>query len=210
MSPMHEARLREVERRRLAVDHGRCLIRLRRAVQHAAPDRLEVAGRLEVPRLDQLEDPLACCFGRAAQSRPRGGELRAVRKAGHGRRGSEEGAKVGQLLGTQSALLERQLLGVLGQIVQLLPTDCGQQLGARAARAGRRRCLRAEPPVAREAGVHGHAVLGDAPVLRVALPRRQQRPWRRRGASQRHDRRAEPRPSAAHECRRAEQSERGH
>ena len=80
MSPMHEARLREVERRRLAVDHGRCLIRLRRAVQHAAPDRLEVAGRLEVPRLDQLENPLVRRLGCAAQRGARGGELCALRK----------------------------------------------------------------------------------------------------------------------------------
>jgi hypothetical protein len=104
---MHEARLREVERRRLTVDHGRCLIRLRRAVQHAAPDRLEVEGRLEVPRLDQLEHPRECRLGRAAQRSARGGDqLRGVHKVG---------------LGTQTALL----LGVLGQIVHLLPIDCG-------------------------------------------------------------------------------------
>ena len=86
MSPTHEARLREVERCLLTVDHGRCLIRLRRAVQQVAPDQPEVARRLEVPRLDQLEHPLACRLGRAAQRSARGGELRAVRKVGHGRR----------------------------------------------------------------------------------------------------------------------------
>eukprot|EP00964_Phaeocystis_antarctica_P016929 scaffold9321_cov52-Phaeocystis_antarctica.AAC.2 len=63
--------------------------------------------------------------------------------------------------------------------VHLLPADRGQQLGARAARAERRRCFR-EPPVAREAGVDDHAVSRHAPVLRVAL----RRAWwsRRRGA----------------------------
>eukprot|EP00964_Phaeocystis_antarctica_P123870 scaffold87561_cov57-Phaeocystis_antarctica.AAC.2 len=74
----------------------------------------------------------------------------------------------------------------------------------RAARAGRRRGFR-EPPVAREADIDYHAVLRHAPVLRVALPRRQR--LLRRAASQRHDRSADPRPSAEHECRRAEQSE---
>ena len=128
MSPTHEARLRELERRLLTVDHGRCLIHLRRAVQQVAPDQLEVAGRL-----DQLERPLACRLGRAAQRSARGGELRAVRKVGHGRRGAEEGAKVGHLFGTQSALLERQLLGVLGQVVQLLPTDCASCSGSSSA-----------------------------------------------------------------------------
>eukprot|EP00964_Phaeocystis_antarctica_P002394 scaffold1237_cov67-Phaeocystis_antarctica.AAC.1 len=103
------------------------------------------------------------------------------------------------------------VLGVLHQhhlealLVHLLPADRGQQLGARAARAGRRRGFR-EPPVAREAGIDCHAALRHAPVLRVALPR-WQRLWRR-AADQRHDRSADARPSAAeHECRRAEQSE---
>eukprot|EP00964_Phaeocystis_antarctica_P161341 scaffold133317_cov62-Phaeocystis_antarctica.AAC.2 len=50
-----------------------------------------------------------------------------------------------------------------------------------------------------------HAALRHAPVLRVALPCRQ-RLWRR-AADQRHDRSADPRPSAEHECRRAEQGE---
>ena len=68
------------------------------------------------PRLDQLEHPWECRLGGAAQRSARGGEMRAVRKVGHGRRSAGEGAKVGHLLGTQSALLERQLLGVLGQI----------------------------------------------------------------------------------------------
>eukprot|EP00964_Phaeocystis_antarctica_P000527 scaffold289_cov57-Phaeocystis_antarctica.AAC.1 len=75
---------------------------------------------------------------------------------------------------------------------------------ARAARPARRRCFR-EPPVAREASIDYHAALRHAPVLRVALPRRQ-RLWRW-AANQRHGRSADPRPSAEHECRRAEQGE---
>eukprot|EP00964_Phaeocystis_antarctica_P065095 scaffold39222_cov55-Phaeocystis_antarctica.AAC.1 len=115
----HEARIRKVveERRRLlAVDHGRRRpINLRRAVQHVEPDHLEIEGRLEVPCLDQLEDPLR---------RARGGELRAVRKVQHGRRRAadhapEEGAKLDHLLGTQRTLLERQLPSVLGQVIHL-------------------------------------------------------------------------------------------
>eukprot|EP00964_Phaeocystis_antarctica_P065935 scaffold39832_cov56-Phaeocystis_antarctica.AAC.2 len=86
----------------------------------------------------------------------------------------------------------------------LLPADRDQQLGARAARAGRRRCFR-ESPGAREAGIDCHAALRHALVLRVALPRRQ-RLWRR-ATNQRHDRSADQWPSAEHECRRAEQSE---
>eukprot|EP00964_Phaeocystis_antarctica_P012243 scaffold6767_cov50-Phaeocystis_antarctica.AAC.2 len=87
----------------------------------------------------------------------------------------------------------------------LLRVDRGQQLGARAARAGRRRRCFREPPVAREAGVDDHAASRHAPVLRVALPRRQ-RMWRR-AADQRHGRSADAGPNAEHECRRAEQSE---
>eukprot|EP00964_Phaeocystis_antarctica_P046109 scaffold26587_cov65-Phaeocystis_antarctica.AAC.2 len=87
----------------------------------------------------------------------------------------------------------------------LLPVDRDQQLSARAARAGRRRRCFREPPGAREPGVDDHAALRHAPVLRVALPH-WQRLWRR-AADQRHDRSADPRPSAEHECRRAEQSE---
>ena len=76
---------------------------------HAAPDQLEVEGRL-----DQLERPRECRLGRAAQRSARGGELRAVRKVGHSRwsaadHAPEEGAQVGHLLGTQRALLDPSL-----------------------------------------------------------------------------------------------------
>eukprot|EP00964_Phaeocystis_antarctica_P115844 scaffold79832_cov67-Phaeocystis_antarctica.AAC.3 len=91
-------------------------------------------------------------------------------------------------------------------LVHLFPADRDQQLGARAARAGRCRCFR-EPPVAKEAGIDDHAVLRRAPVLRVALPRRQRLLNLWRATDQRHDRSAEARPSAEHECRRVEQSE---
>eukprot|EP00964_Phaeocystis_antarctica_P161350 scaffold133318_cov72-Phaeocystis_antarctica.AAC.5 len=122
-----DACFREVveERHRfLAVDHGRCPIGLRRAVQHVEPDdHLEVKAHLEVPRLDQL-DPLVGLLGCAAQRSARGGELRALSKVQHyGRRVADhapvEGAEVDHLLGTQRALFERQFLGVLGQIVPL-------------------------------------------------------------------------------------------
>eukprot|EP00964_Phaeocystis_antarctica_P132458 scaffold96560_cov51-Phaeocystis_antarctica.AAC.1 len=97
---------------------------LRRAVQHVEPDHLEVEGQLQVPRLDQLEDPLISLLGRAAQRRARGGELRALSKVQHGGRRAadhapEESAEVDHLLGTQRALLERPLLGVLGQVIHL-------------------------------------------------------------------------------------------
>eukprot|EP00964_Phaeocystis_antarctica_P012160 scaffold6709_cov69-Phaeocystis_antarctica.AAC.1 len=87
----------------------------RRAVQHVEPDHFEVEGHLEVPHLEQLEDPLR---------RSRGSELRAVRKVQHGRRRAadhapKERVKVDHLLGTQRALFGRQLLGVLRQVVHL-------------------------------------------------------------------------------------------
>eukprot|EP00964_Phaeocystis_antarctica_P039450 scaffold22569_cov71-Phaeocystis_antarctica.AAC.2 len=97
---------------------------LRRAVQHVDPAHLEVEGHLEVPRLDQLEDPLVRLLGRAAQRRARGGELRPLHEVQHGwRRAADDALKEGgeaeHLLGAQHALLERQLLSELGQIVKL-------------------------------------------------------------------------------------------
>eukprot|EP00964_Phaeocystis_antarctica_P129246 scaffold93087_cov67-Phaeocystis_antarctica.AAC.4 len=93
-------------------------------MQNVEPHHLEVKGRLEVPRLDQLEDPLVRLLGRTAQRRARGSELRAVRKVQHGGRRAadrapEERAEADHLLGTQRPLLERQLLSVLGQVVHL-------------------------------------------------------------------------------------------
>ena len=56
-----------VEVRGSLVEVNRCRIPvgLRRAVQHVEPDHLEVEGHLEVPRLDQLEDPLVRLLGGA-------------------------------------------------------------------------------------------------------------------------------------------------
>ena len=104
--------------------NARAPLGLSRAVQHVEPAHLEVEGHLEVPRLDQLEDPLVRLLGRAAQRIARGGELRALHEVQDGGRlaaddAPEEGAEVEHLLGAQRALRERQLLGELGQIVEL-------------------------------------------------------------------------------------------
>ena len=77
-----------------------------------------------MPRLDQLEDPLVRLLRRAAQRITRGGELRALHEVQDGGRlaaddAPEEGAEVEHLFGAQRALRERQLLGELGQIVEL-------------------------------------------------------------------------------------------
>eukprot|EP00964_Phaeocystis_antarctica_P128362 scaffold92143_cov69-Phaeocystis_antarctica.AAC.9 len=104
--------------------NARAPLGLSRAVQHVEPAHLEVEGHLEVPRLDQIEDPLVRLLGRAAQRIARGGELRTLHEVQDGGRlaaddAPEEGAEVKHLLGAQRALLERQLLGELGQIVEL-------------------------------------------------------------------------------------------
>jgi len=91
-------------------------------VQHVEPDHLEVEAHLEVPRLEQLEDPLVRLLGRTAQRSRRGGELRALSKVHHSRwrtayHAPEEGVEVEQLVGAQHALLERGPLGVPSQVV---------------------------------------------------------------------------------------------
>ena len=94
-------------------------------MQHIVPHHLEVEGHLEVPRLDQLEDPLVRRLGRAAQRRARGGELCPLRKVQHGGRrpaddAPEEGVEFDHLVVCALPLAELPELGLgLGSVCGL-------------------------------------------------------------------------------------------